>query len=432
MRASLTVLALSCALAGCKGGEASGAGSGTYEVYAGCEAPSSSYVRTVYVDPASGTDDGDGSEASPWKTLSAALAAKQIVAGDHVVLRAGDHGAVTVSKYNNAALVDAATWTWLDGQDGATFTQLDVRDMSRWLITKIAVTNSTGTMLSLSGGANFVVADSELFTARESAGFTADDWINHVASGIGVRNTKCAALLRNRVLNVRFGISVSADAPAVEDNRLNVLVKDNEVRNFSGDGMRPIASNVTLAKNRIIDSYVNADDGDDNHDDGIQGFALNGAIYDNVLIDEIWVQETTDPSRPWNASLQGISVFDGLYTNIRVTKSVVLTSAYHGIALYGPKDAVIEHNTVVGIDPTRKLWITAPPSKTNVVPVNTMVRNNIASTYVLDPAVTSENNPTVTTPEATANFVKFDLEKAEFDLHLQPSSALAKSGAGAY
>ncbi|MEI2784879.1 MAG: hypothetical protein V9E82_04135 [Candidatus Nanopelagicales bacterium] len=46
--------------------------------------------------------------------------------------------------------------------------------------------------------------------------------------------------------------------------------------------------------------------------------------------------------------------------------------------------------------------------------------------------MTSENNPTVTTPEAAANFVKFDLAKAEFDLHLLASSPLAQSGAGAY
>jgi len=419
-------LVLVCLTAGC-GAQTSVA---TYETYEGCEAPATVFTRTVYVDPVNGSDGGDGTSASPWKTLATALTAKQIVAGDHVILLPGDHGAVQVSKYSNAALVDAPAWTWFDVHAGATFSRLDIRDMSRWLITHAEVSNHSGTLVSFAGGSNIVFSDGDLYTERDSSGFSADQWINQTADGLSTRNTHCAALLRNKLTNIRFGISVSSDAKPVPDNQVNVLAKDNQIHNFSGDGMRPIGSNITFAGNQIVDEYVNAADGDANHDDGIQGFALDGAVYDHVVIDGNWIQETTDPNRAFNADLQGISVFDGLYTNMLVTHNVVLTGAYHGIALFGPKDAVIERNTVVGIVPGRKLWITAPPSKTGVVPVNTVVRNNIASTYVLDPAVTSENNPTVTTDEAPTKFVQFDLAKAAFDLHLLPTAGI--TGAGAY
>jgi hypothetical protein len=50
----------------------------------------------------------------------------------------------------------------------------------------------------------------------------------------------------------------------------------------------------------------------------------------------------------------------------------------------------------------------------------------------LDPAVTSENNQTVTTPDAPMSFVQFDLAHATFDMHLLPTSPIAGSGAGAY
>ncbi len=424
--ASLWVVALGCHASPPDGGAK------TYEVYAGCEAPATSFSRTVYLDPMNGADAGDGTSAKPWKTLAAVVGQKQILPGDHVVLLAGDHGEVVVSKYNNPGLVAAPAWIWIDAHAGATLQRLDVRDMNRWLITQVEVTNTSGTLLSLSGGSDFVVADADLYTARDTSAWTADTWINQTADGMSTRNTKCAALLRNRITNVRFGISVSSDALPVSDNRVNVLATSNSIHNFSGDGMRPIASNITFANNQIVDEYVSAADGDANHDDGMQGFALGGAIYDNVVIDTNWVQETTDPNRAFNADLQGISVFDGLYTGMVVRGNVVITGAYHGIALYGPKDALIEHNTVVGNDPTRKLWITTPPSKGGVPPVNTIVRNNIASTYVLDPAVTSENNQTVTTPDAPMNFVQFDLEHAKFDMHLLATSPIVKSGAGAY
>ena len=133
-----------------------------------------------------------------------------------------------------------------------------------------------------------------------------------------------------------------------------------------------------------------------------------------------------------NASVQGISVFDGEYSNLQVTRNVVIVSAYHGISMYGPVGALIAENTVAGIDPGQKTWISTPPRKTGEVPVNTVVRDNVAVSFVLDPAVTGSNNQTVSYAEAADNFVVFAPATATFDLHPKPGSKIDGAHAGAY
>ncbi|MES2854586.1 MAG: right-handed parallel beta-helix repeat-containing protein, partial [Bdellovibrionota bacterium] len=182
--------------------------------------------------------------------------------------------------------------------------------------------------------------------------------------------------------------------------------------------------------NRILDIYLSAADGDANHDDAVQGFALNGAIYDNVIIENTYIVESTSATRPFKATHQGISVFDGLYTNMKVRGNVVLAGGYHGISIYGGKNVVIEKNTVISTYPGRTLWISAPKSKEGVLPDNTIVQNNVASSYTLASGVQSINNFTVSNP--SASFVQFDLSNALYDLHPAAGSAIYGKGAGAY
>ena len=400
--------------------------------YPGCEAPSATFLRTVYIDPAAGDDSAEGTQQHPWKTLASAFAAKNIVAGDHVVLLPGDHGSVLVTASSNPTLKDAVAWSWIDAQPGATLSGFEMRGMSRWLVTKVEVSGSAGTLIMLSGGANFVVSDASVYSAKDTASWTADQWVNKTANGIWTRNTRCVALLRNHVTNVRFGIFVSSDAPLPPDNRVDTLVRDNEIRNYSGDGMRPLGSNITFTNNSIYDVYVSAADGDPNHDDAIQGFAPDGGNFENVTIEGTWIQETTDPKRALQNDLQGISIFDGLYSNVIVRRNVVLAGAYDGISVFGPNGAVIENNTVIGTNPAHKLRIWVPSSKGGVPPVGATVRNNLATIYILDPGVTATNNVTVSTADAATDFVTFDLTTAMFDLHPKGGSPIYGLNAGAY
>lgn len=408
---------------------------GSYPVYSGCEAPASSYDTIVYIDPAQGSDTGDGSQAHPWKTLGTVIAQKKLPANAHVVLLPGDHGTVSTTAAKLPVVGNQSSWTWLDFQPGATIKSITLRDMHRWLITNATISDPAGslTLFALANGSQFVIADSQLYTSQNTSSWAAADWI-HADNALTSDNASCVSILRNRVTNVRHGIQVStrAASPTPSDNSIKVLIQDNVVRNFSADGMRPLGSDVTISHNGIYDEYVSQAEGDGNHDDGIQGFALNGAIFSNVLIDRNWIQESTNPNRPFNAEMQGISSFDGVYENLRVTNNVVIVSAYHGISWYGVKDTVIDHNTV--INPTtngHKTWIYAPVGKGGLnMPSNVTVSNNTARSISGAPTgVTFTNNVVFTDPNLV--FTAIDAAHNSFNLTPKPGGPLDGKSVGA-
>ncbi|HVK61095.1 MAG TPA: right-handed parallel beta-helix repeat-containing protein [Bdellovibrionales bacterium] len=404
---------------------------GTYPVYPGCEAPSKTYARTIYIDPVKGTDAGAGTSASPMKTLAVAVSSKKILAGDHVILLPGNHGNVFSSQYNNPALQNAASWIWIDSKPGATMESFELREMSRWLITGAEVKNMNRVLVAFVGGRNFILADSKLYSQNDSSGFTANDWLT-TPNAVTARNSPCTSILRNKALNVRFGINVWSDLATYPENSIKTLVSGNEIKNFSGDGMRPNGSDILIENNRILDSYLSAADGDANHDDGIQMFALNGAVFDNIVINRNLVQDVTDVNRPFQADLQGIACFDGTLTRLQMTNNTVIASAYHGISLYGGVDGLIANNTVAMSKPTgRKIWIGVFNKKDGTVPVNIVMRDNLA-THFSGNAVTGvlkSNNHIVADPVAT--YTTYDVNNAKFNLKVKTSSPLYGNGAGA-
>jgi parallel beta-helix repeat protein len=400
---------------------------GTYPVYSGCEAPATSYARTVYIDPVNGADTGDGSSGAPYKTFANTIGLKKLKPGDHVILLPGDHGAVQVSRYSNPELINATSWLWIDYRPGAISHNLDIRDMSRWLVTNAEVTPSgpVKALVEFSQNANqssnIVFADGNIYNDKDSSGWSATKW-ESIDDGYVSRSVVCSSLLRTKILNTRFGIQFSTDSqsPDPTKNPVKGLIQDNVIKNFSGDGLRPVGSDILVQNNYIVDEYVDQSEGDGNHDDGIQSWALNGAVYSNITIDHNWVQESTDPSRAHNAEMQGISSFDGEIDNVRVTNNVVLASAYHGISWYGVNNSLIDHNTV--INPTKNthnLWIYIPKGKSGAPATGDTISNNVATGYVAgDPSVVKINDYIVTDPVAT--FQTFDPSSNSFNL--QPKS----------
>lgn len=399
---------------------ATDAGAPTYPVYPGCTPPATAFARTVSLDPST-------------TTLAAAFAKKQIQPGDHVVLLPGDHGAVQVSKYTNPELVGATAWIWLDFQAGAKVETLSVSDVSSWLVTRAEVSAPSATLASFNGASNMVLADSHLYTVKDASAWTASDWMNVASNGISVRNGSCVALLRDQVKNTRFGIAISSDALARPDTSVKVLALGNEVANFSGDAMRVVATDVTVQGDYLHDVYVSEADGDPNHDDGLQMWALNGATFDDIVIDGNWVEESTDPARPFQNTLQGIDDFDGVNTNVKVTNNVVIASAYHGISLYGAQDSLIDHNTVA--NPTSngfKTWIMVNDTKGNAPSKNVTVTNNAATQFTLASTtvnLVSTNDVVVANPASV--YTTFDTAKMLFDLTPKQGSVLDGTGAGA-
>ncbi|MEK7511296.1 MAG: peptidoglycan-binding protein [Patescibacteria group bacterium] len=416
----------------------------SYEVYAGCEAPAQSYARVIYIDPRGGSDTGDGSAAAPLRTLAAAFTAKKLRAGDHIVLMPGDHGAVTTdSKYEQKGFFypDAANWTWFDFQEGATVGNLELRSFSRVLVTNPEVTPG-GIMMS--SGTQFVVADGEFYLSKNTSNWSAADWLGKgKGAALASRNARCVSFIDNDFENVAFGINTSADGLPITDNSVYALIARNTISRFSGDGIRPNGSDVFVKDNRIIDAMVGAEDGDGNHDDGIQIFALNGHEHKNVRIENNWVQETTDMSRPLIGHMQGISNFDGLLRNITVRNNVVLITVYHGMNFVAD-GGVVENNTIVNIgDSTRNTWISLDDvGKKGEIGKNVILRNNIARVFIYPASDgsrtvvrypnsdTARNNLTIMGNEADV-FTTFNPANGQFDLRPKSGGLLEGKGAGA-
>lgn len=381
----------------------------TVEVYPGCELPGSLGRQLVL----------DGNQG---QTLQKAINENQVLPGDHVILK-GPQGSLKMSKYSHPSWVNSLAWTRIEGQ-GAIFTSIDVRNMSRLSFSNLDISSGSGTLVLFAGANDIIFSDSRVYGTLDSSSWGPAEWLA-APSGISSDNSRCVSFLRNKLFNLRSGLYVSTRGTTVDTAVVNGLVKGNELRNISSDFMRPIGSNITLEGNKGYDGYLSSLDGDANHDDFIQGYALNGIPYDNVKIIDNYFLETSSPTRQYKSTYQGISVFDGEYSNYLVKGNTVIGSAYHGISMYGGTNGVIENNTVVSAYPNfgRNYRISTPVSKEGIAPVNIIVRNNFANAIIQQSSGVSYSNNAVVAPSSVSlHMTAYDTVNFLFDLRFLSTS----------
>jgi parallel beta-helix repeat protein len=406
---------------------------GSYETYPGCEAPASTYLRTIYINPVSGSETtGDGSVSAPYHTLAEAFADQKIKPGDKVELMAGNHGVVYVDTTRREHYYPLGTtqWLWINFEPGATAQSFDLRSVSRVLVTNAYITKG----FFVSNGSNAILANSTVSGTQNPSSWTAADWIA-APGGTSATDNICTSFINNKINNTRFAMGVSTRAASTEASRVKNLIKNNVIRNFSGDGIRPNASDVSVIGNAMYDEYVSAADGDGNHDDAMQMFAPVGVPFDNVDIENNYIQESTNPNRQFNAPLQGIDIFDGVVTHVIVKNNVILNSSYYGISLFGVHDSVIANNTIVNSSTNgRSLRCTIPPLKDGTPPVNSIIKNNIVIGGLINlpgTGVTYSNNYAAGVDPSTV-FTTFDRTTGTYDVHVKSGSAIDGIGVGAF
>lgn len=392
------------------------------EVYPGCPsfiAP----LNTIEVDSAKGQD------------LNAMFKSKQILPGMKVILK-GSHGALLLNKYSHPHLVSTSEWIEIVGE-GAQIVSVDIRDVEKIKLTNV---NFTGrgpkNYIAAAGAKNLIFNSNSLVGGTDSSSWELTDWMT-VPSGINSDNSKCVAILSNKLINLRGGITASTRATVSADTQINVLIKGNQLRNLSADFFRPLGSNVTIENNQGIDGYASTTEGDANHDDFVQGFAYPlGIEYSNVKVINNFFQDVTDPARRFISRYQGISVFDGLYTHFLIKNNTVIAGAYHGISMYWGKNGVIENNTLLANLPdySRKLAIRVFKSKQGDLAENVIVRNNLANIYSVNAGMINIhliNNATVIPQDAAKHYMSFDPVKGIYDLRFQTTSPYYGAGIGA-
>ena len=378
---------------------------GTYPVFQGCSQVSSTFKNTY--------------------TVSGSFDPKKVLPGTHVKFPVGTYGNISLIVGQQPQLAKNTEWVWLDFTPGSKVGIIDIRGLSHILITG-ASASGQGQFKSVIdvgyGSDNIVIADN-VVSSGTNLSMTDAEW-KALASGIDVGETTCASVLRNKLTLVRHGFGINSNIATYPANSCKILIQENELQHFSADGARMNCSDLIFRKNKFLDGWLDASV-DGNHDDMIQGFALNGKVFENILVEENTFIDRYSAQNTKPGNYQGVSIFDGLFKNVTVRKNVVSGGAYHGISLYGTDTGLIENNTVISSTGLKTYWISTPASKNGGASKNITVRNNLANRLTVSPAwVVNANNFVVSQP--AQEFVLWPT-----DYHLKTSSQFYGKGAGA-
>jgi MYXO-CTERM domain-containing protein len=367
-----------------------------------------------YVDPNAGSA-GDGSESNPWNSVQDAIDAGDVGAGDTVWLMSGDYGELRIESANNA---DAITIAAVNGQEPR-FGSVLVRNSSGWILRGLHVRGeSAGYLMDVDGNSEDVRVEAcVLMSTADASSWSAQDWINRASSGISADGTRIT-IRNNLLVNVGYGISVSAD---------HSLVEGNLIENFSRDGLRGLGDHSVFQYNTVKNCYAV----DDHHDDGFQSWSVGeggvgtGEVVGIVLRGNTFINYE-DPNQPHRGALQGIGCFDGTFVDWVVENNVVVTDHWHGITLLGARNSTITNNTVVDLNQERPgpPWISIDDHKNGTAPTGCVVRNNLTTALNNSEQVIEENNITFSMDETAALFVDFD----NADLRLQQGVAAVDTG----
>ena len=429
------------------------------QVYSGCSVPSATFRHVWYVDSVHGKSPaagGNGSQASPWNSLTGIIGGAwatrgfsvpgytrpllssipyahvvngalvdvadqlgnpPVQPGDAIALMSGNYGDIGLGSFNLPTInSDFVTVEAAPGQTPV-FTTLSIGRVNKWVFNAIKVQSLMGAngnihalVFVVDQGASFPTTDiimqnMQISSADSTIGWTQAQWVAQARLGYQVAGsagngtngepyTTCISLAGSHIQNVRVGAVLAGN---------KLLFTNNVIDHFGDDGIDYAANNLAITHNTIHD---NLDIGDGNHEDAMQG--QNGPLpagvafnaFSNILIDSNLVVRQTDPNNPFPTYLQGIDAFDEDWTNITVTNNVIITSACPGISFASIHNSLIANNTVVedGLFPTPGCVASiGVGGKTNEGPPssNTAVRNNLASRLSVDtrdPGVVADHN----------------------------------------
>lgn len=370
------------------------------------------FATDWYVDPVNGSDAGDGSQAAPWGTLEAVVAAHAfttlqwdalpyvegvsvLVPGDRGAVQPGDTVWLLSGHHGNLELVEAyldapITLAALPGHT-PTLGHVLVRSSSQWVLKGLTVSPSfetpygSSTMIDIDDHSwtgpseAIVVEDCTLFSVEDSSPWTADDW-NALARNAITVDGDGSVVRGNRMTNVNFGVQVTGT---------DVLVEHNVVENFAGDGLRGLGDRGIFQYNLVKNVY----DVNDNHDDGFQSWSVgaDGQVGTGEVVG-ITLRGNTflnfeDPNQPLLGPLQGIGCFDGMFRDWVIENNVVVVDHWHGISLYGMQGGRIVNNTVIDIDGATGVgpsWIKVTAHKDGTPSDGVVIRNNLVDSLALD------------------------------------------------
>jgi parallel beta-helix repeat protein len=367
------------------------------------------WAATYYVAPKGTTisPTANGSEAKPWGSVGSAVKAAK--AGDTLLLMDGVHdgiklsnvtfdGPVTIRSMNGKKA--RVEWVALDGITR----NIVFRDISVWPSQLVA--GQRGRMVETAGGVSDITFENlDVRSSSDASGYPGwalEDWQKRPFTGFMARGPRIQ-IINNDITGVGFGIQALGD---------NTVISNNRVSGFSKDGMRALGHNTVVLNNTVKDCVRI----DENHPDGFQSWQRGSPVVGLVLDGNTILEWSHAKVSPMRCKLQGIGLFDGFYDNLIIQNNVVSSSAYHGISVYGTRNAKIVNNTVVSAsgNPAKFPWLGIFPHKNTKTPsTDVVVANNLAMKFTGTSSpvnrVLSTGNSVITYPATSfRDVVKFD------------------------
>ena len=363
------------------------------------------WAATYYIAPQGSkiSATANGSQASPWGSIGSAL--KVIKGGDTLLLMDGLHGGIKVYNITFDAPVTIRSmngqkarveWILMQG----TARNFVFRDLSIWPSNLDAVERRV--LIETNDTVSDVTFDNlDIRSGLDASGYpswTAAEWNRRDLNAVVARGPR-SSVINSKITGINFGIQTTGDSS---------LIANNSVLGFFGDGLRALGQK-SIVRNNTVSDCVQANT---NHVDGFQSWQRTVPV-DGLVLDGNKIFEWSNiKSSPLRCKLQGIGLFDGFYDNLVIQNNVVSTSHYHGISVYGARNAKILNNTVVSAsgNPSKYPWLALYPHKNGTPSTKVTIANNIAMSFKgtsnAANGVVSASNTVITYPATMFTDVK--------------------------
>jgi hypothetical protein len=429
------------------------------------------YAQDFYLDPISGSLDGDGSRSSPWPSLQTVIENNminsqrwkapydwdaddhplveknpdgKIQSGDRLLLMPGYHGDIALIDYVNVSNITVTS----AAEEPATLGSILLRSSRGWVFRNLKVdfsysqietekqpvcsnkrepltnspllngeenteiSRSIGTLVTINshswrGPSSNIIITNNTITSADNISKWGAAEWRACAKS-GIRlNSTHSEVTNNTIKNINFGITVTSNWN---------LIRNNRIINFGGDGLRGVASHLIFENNLI----ANAFDINRNHDDGFQSWVSDKekGIHDIILRGNKFFNDLDHPGKARGivSDFQGIGMFDGPYDHILIENNLLYINHWHAITVMGGTFSIIRNNTVADSDPKDKKspWIKISATKNNEYGRDNAIYNNLGYVKSQSNTEISSNNIYISPNEYDAFFT--NIKSHDFSL----------------
>ena len=311
-----------------------------------------------YVDPQNGSDQGDGSQASPWRSIQLVideqvdcsdqdgnkLHEQAPVKGGDTIILVGEQGHDQELSISGCYNDDWVTITAAVLHEPRV-TSVHFRGSAYWRIDGLTFLNaSAGTMVRAEdhdtrGEAHHLEIYNNVLTSGDLQ--TVQDFVDSASTGVWLLHDPDHVTVKcNHFSKVGQAMTISGEY-------LDVL--DNQVEFFSLDAIATGGHHNRFVGNHIYDSVKL---GDGHHDDFFQShMGANPDVSSDIQVAYNVFMNRYSSALPLDMQgpTQCLSAFEqGPKTNIRVFNNVCKTDHFHGITWADTHNSIFVNNTAVG------------------------------------------------------------------------------------